>query len=107
MAQVLHAEGGEQIVHIPNANHATSDARRDKVHARAFRDLDGPLHELRHMAGIAFDEAEGVANSIIAKREIDGRQYERMMFAVGHIGDMIAAMQSEWDDRLREGFRQR
>jgi hypothetical protein len=60
----------------------TPDGQRDKLHADAFRDLEGPLCDCVHMARLAREKAANTKTD-------DGD----LLFAIGHAAEMLEALQ--------------
>lgn len=75
---------------------------RDAKLADAFRDMDGDLLNLRHMANLAFEQAAEIVSEIYGEYEGDKRHLDRALFAVGHVEDMINDLYRKWDDSFHD-----
>lgn len=75
---------------------------RDARHASAFRDMDGDLLDLRHMANLAFEQAAEIVSEIYGEYEGDKRHLDRALFAVGHVEDMINDLYRKWDSNFHK-----
>lgn len=75
---------------------------RDAKLADAFRDMDGDLIDLRHMASIAFEQASETVHELYSGHISDKRHLDRVLFAVGHVEDMINDLYRKWDDSFHE-----
>ena len=63
----------------------TPDGQRDRLHADAFRDLEGPLCDCVHMTVIARHLA---AN----EKDVD----PELLFAIGHAAEMLEALKVDY-----------
>ena len=87
------------VVSITGENSGKSAERieRDARHASAFRDMDGDLLDLRHMASLSYEQVAELVHDIYGKHEGDKRHLDRVLFAVGHVEDMINDLYRKWD----------
>ena len=67
---------------------------RDARLASAFRDMEGDLHDLRHMASLSYKEAAEIVHDLCDRHEGDKIHLDRALFAIGHVEDMI---NGKWD----------
>lgn len=75
---------------------------RDAKHADAFRDMDGDLHDLRHMASVAFEQASDTVHDLYKGQIRDKSLLDRMLFAVVQVEDMINDLSRKWEERFNE-----
>jgi hypothetical protein len=74
---------------------------RDAKLASAFFDMEDDLISVRHMARIAFEQAAETVQEIYNEHGIDKRSYDQMLFAVGHVEDMINELYRKWDSNFQ------
>ncbi len=76
--------------------HSLERLERDARLASAYRDLEDKLIDLKHMARIAFEQAAETVQDIFDGHATEGKHYDQMMFAVGHVEDMIRGLHQKW-----------
>ena len=59
--------------------------------------MDGDLLDLRHMASLSHEQVAELVHDIYGKHEGDKRHLDRVLFAVGHVEDMINDLYRKWD----------
>lgn len=74
---------------------------RDARLASAYFDLEDKLIDLKHMAHIAFEQAVETVQDINNGALSDKGHYDRMLFAVGHVEDMIRELYQKWDSNFQ------
>jgi hypothetical protein len=90
--------------HTTDENPGKSAERlaRDERLAKAFFNMDGDLHDLRHMASIAFDQVAEMVHDLYSGHIGDKRHLDRMLFTVAHLEDMIDDLYQKWDADFKE-----
>lgn len=85
-----------------NSEKSTERQKPDAKLARAFRDMESDLHDLRYMASIAFDQASDTVHDLYSGYIGDKRHLDRMLFAVSHVEEMINALYRKWDSNFQK-----
>lgn len=96
------------VVNITGETSGKSAERqaRDAKLADAFRDMDGDLHDLRHMASIAFEQVADTVQDLYSGHVGDKRHLDRMLFAVSHLDEVVNDLHRKWDSNFHETHEQ-
>jgi len=78
------------VIHIEN---------RDANFARAFRDMEGKLHDLVNMSSLACSKVEGFTTSEYEHSEKDRNI---TLFSVYHLDEMIQALLADWTESFKK-----
>jgi hypothetical protein len=77
------------IVEFPTVDRPVTEDEVDKIHAEAFRDLEGRIDDCAIMASIAVQMVEPAIESRDTK-------HEKAMFAVFHVAVMLKKLKADY-----------
>ena len=77
------------IIDFPLPNRRITETEVEKLHAEAFRDLEGRISDCVHMASIAVQMAE---SAIVGRDD----KHERAMFAVFQVAIMLKKLNANY-----------
>lgn len=91
---------------ITNLKSAANDAAslpRDADHASAYRDLDGPLHDLQNMHFLLDMIIKGMGRASVSREDdfvklvLPEGQIDALHFAAGNVAEQITALVKSYD----------